>query len=400
MANTSQKVRDWTGPAVLAYGYRPFFLSAGIWAALAMVLWIMMLSGGVDLPTRFDPISWHAHEFLFGYLPAVMAGFLLTAVPNWTGRLPLIGWRLGALAGLWLVGRVAVAFSAYLSPLVTALADMVFLGVFAAAIGREILAGKNWRNLVVVGMLGVLILANGIFHWQAAQGQVAASGLGFRLGLGAGIMMISLIGGRIVPSFTRNWLVRNGAEARPAAVARFDQLSLATSLIAVLAWVVAPTHLVSAILLLLAGTLGLVRLARWAGGHTASEPLVWVLHVGFSFVPLGFLALGASHFTADPMIPVAAQHIWMAGAIGLMTLAVMTRASLGHAGRPLAATRAITTLYLMVILAVVARLAVAIWPGVEWPLYVAAFAWICAFGGFSVVYWPILTRRRAAVEKR
>ena len=215
MSTTAEQMRAWSGPALLTYGFRPFFLGAGIWAALAMALWIPMLSGHIALPTRFDPVSWHAHEFLYGYLSAVVAGFLLTSVPNWTGRLPIVGWPLGGLFALWLIGRLAVAVSSVLPVWLAAAADLSMLVALAAVLTREIVAGKNWRNLMVLGLLGVLILGNGVFHFEAARGDYAAQGYGLRLGLGAGLMLIAVIGGRIVPSFTRNWLVRRGEGKLP-----------------------------------------------------------------------------------------------------------------------------------------------------------------------------------------
>ncbi|HSG54418.1 MAG TPA: NnrS family protein, partial [Paracoccaceae bacterium] len=187
MTTTTEQMRAWTGPAILTFGFRPFFFGAAVWAVLAMALWVPMLSGHLMLPTAFDPVSWHAHEFLFGYLGAVVAGFLLTAVPNWTGRLPIVGWRLGMLAGLWLMGRVAIAVSGDVPALPVAMVDLAFPVVFAMLIAREIVAGKNWRNLIVLAMLGVFILGNALFHWEAAQGGYAAQGYGLRLGLGAGI---------------------------------------------------------------------------------------------------------------------------------------------------------------------------------------------------------------------
>ena len=210
MTSTTDRMRAWTGPAILAYGFRPFFLGAAVWAALAMMLWLPMLSGGPGLPTAFDPVSWHAHAFLFGYLGAVVAGFLLTAVPNWTGRLPIVGWPLGGLAVLWLAGRAAVAVSGGLPASMVAAVDLAFPLVLASVIGREIVAGRNWRNLIVLALLAVFIAGNALFHWEAARGDLAAQGYGLRLGLGAGVMMIAVIGGRVVPSFTRNWLVKRG----------------------------------------------------------------------------------------------------------------------------------------------------------------------------------------------
>ncbi|MCP5073174.1 MAG: NnrS family protein [Rhodobacteraceae bacterium] len=392
--NSSDRVRAWAGPEILTYGYRPFFLLAGAWAALAMAFWVAMLAGRLTLWTRFDPVSWHAHEMLFGYLSAVMAGFLLTAVPNWTGRLPIVGWPLAGLVTVWLVGRIAVAFSASLSILVTATLDLAFLVVFALVIGREIMAGKNWRNLVVLAILILFIIANALFHASAARGEFAANGFGFRLGLASAVILISVVGGRIVPSFTRNWLVKQQVENRPAAIGTFDKLALLITLVSLALWAALPEHSTTAVLCAFAGCTNLIRLARWSGWHSRTEPLLWVLHVGFFFVPLGFLALAVSFWDAGLSPKIGAQHIWMAGAIGVMTLAVMTRASLGHAGRPLTATRGVTTVYLLVLASVVLRFIAALGASPEWILHLSAGAWIAGFTGFCWLYWPILTHRR------
>src|SRR6056297_4021405 len=181
--SSAEQMRAWTGPAVLSFGFRPFFLFGALWVTLAMVLWIVTLSGGFDLPSRMDPVSWHAHAFLFGYLGAVLAGFLLTAVPNWTGRLPMVGWRLAALVLLWVAGRLAVLVSDHLPVAVAPVIDLAFPLVLGGLILREIVAGKNWRNLIVLALLAVFTLANGIFHAEAIIGNYAAQGFGLRLGL-------------------------------------------------------------------------------------------------------------------------------------------------------------------------------------------------------------------------
>lgn len=212
---TTDQMRQWMGPALFSYGFRPFFLFGALWAAFAMVLWIALLSGLADLPTRLDPVSWHAHEFLFGYLGAVIAGFLLTAVPNWTGRLPVVGWPLAALFAVWVLGRIMIAMSAILPPGLPEAVDLLFPLALGGLILREIISGKNWKNLIVLAMLAVFTFANLLFHIDAAQGGVAASGIGMRLGIAAVLMMISVIGGRIVPSFTRNWMVKQGQTDLP-----------------------------------------------------------------------------------------------------------------------------------------------------------------------------------------
>lgn len=392
MAQTSaEQMRAWQGPALFSFGFRPFFLFAALWAAFAMVLWILALSGALDLPTRFDPVSWHAHAFLFGYLGAVLAGFLLTAVPNWTGRLPLVGWPLAALFALWCAGRVAVLFSALLPTGVAMAVDLAFPLVLGATILREIVAGKNWRNLMVLGLLAVFTLANALFHLDTARGDYAAQGIGLRLGLATAIMMIGVIGGRIIPSFTRNWLVRAGHDARPVPpMQRFDKAVLLASIAGLLLWVVLPDDPVSAVALLAMGALHLVRLTRWQGHRTGAEPLVWVLHLSYALIPLGAIALGLAGLTGTGTA--AAQHLWMAGAIGSMTLAVMTRATLGHSGQPLLADRWTLAIYLVFFGSVAARFGADSLPILT---DVSGLLWTVAFSGFAVVYGRLLLRAKA-----
>ncbi|WP_323771841.1 NnrS family protein [Antarctobacter sp.] len=388
--SSAEQMRAWRGPALFSFGFRPFFLFGAIWAAFAMVLWIMALSGALDLPTRFDPVSWHAHEFLFGYLGAVLAGFLLTAVPNWTGRLPLVGWPLAALFALWGAGRVAVLISAFLPPGIAAGTDLAFPLVLGAVILREIVAGKNWRNLMVLGLLTIFTVANALFHLEAARGDYAAQGTGLRLGLATAIMMIGVIGGRIIPSFTRNWLVKEGRAARPTPpMQRFDKAVLLASVAGLLLWVLLPLEPITAVLLLAVGALHLMRLSRWQGQHTGAEPLVWVLHVAYAFIPMGAIALGLAGLTGTGTA--AAQHLWMAGAIGSMTLAVMTRATLGHSGQPLLADRWTLAIYLSFFGSVTARFGADAVPVL---IHVSGLLWLIAFGGFAVAYGRLLLRER------
>lgn len=396
MTSTAQQMRVWRGPALLSFGFRPFFFAAGLWAVLSMLLWLAMLRGLLTLPTAFDPVSWHAHEFLFGYLGAVVAGFLLTAVPNWTGRLPIVGWPLGGLFSLWIVGRLAVAFSEGVPPLLVALAALLFPVALAAAIAREIISGRNWRNLVVLAMLIVLILGNAVFHWEAARGLYAGDGFGLRLGLGAGVMMIAMVGGRVVPSFTRNWLVKRASPVLPVPpMQRLDKLALVVLVLTLLSWVAAPDAAATGIALLVAGLLHLWRMGRWEGHRTGAEPLVLVLHAGYAFVPLGALAVGAAILWPDALAAPAAQHVWMAGGIGLMTLAVMTRATLGHTGQPLSADAGTVFIYLTLVVAVAARVLAGPLPSLAPTLHLlSGLAWLASFGGFTLLYGRCLLLAR------
>ena len=395
MTQTSmQQSREWRGPAVFSYGFRPFFLFGAIWAAVAMLLWILMLSGRYMLPTRFDPLTWHAHEFLFGYLGAIIAGFLLTAVPNWTGRLPVVGWQLAGLFVLWSAGRVAMATSALWPTGVAAVIDLSFFAVLCGVILREIIAGRNWRNLVVFALLTVFTLADLLFHVEAARGDIAAHGLGLRIGVSTVVLLISVIGGRVIPSFTRNWLVQKTAGRLPVPpMQRFDKAVLVITVLGLGSWVAAPDHMVTGLALLIFGILHVVRLVRWQGNQTFAESLLWALHLGYAFVPLGAVSGGFSILLPEAFPSVAAQHLWMAGAFGLMTLAMMTRATLGHTGQELTAGPGTLAIYLSLIGSVLARIGAAIWVGPAMTFYtLSGGLWIGAFIGFALIYGPCLMK--------
>lgn len=389
---SSDQMRSWTGPALFSYGFRPFFLFGAAWAALAMTLWISMLSGILTVPTRLDPISWHAHEFLFGYLGAIIAGFLLTAVPNWTGRLPVVGWHLAALFGVWVAGRLLILVSTLLPLGVAEAVDLLFPILLGAVILREIIAGKNWKNLVVLVLLTVFTLANLLFHVEAAQGTLAAQGTGLRIGVAAVLAMISVIGGRIIPSFTRNWLVKAGQSDLPTPPMQpFDRLTLVTTVLALILWVMWPLSSVTGVALSVIGIMHLARLFRWKGYHARSEPLLWVLHVGYLFVPIGALTEGFAVSFPDQLAPGVAQHLWMAGAFGLMTLSVMARATLGHTGQALTAGPGNIVMFMCLIGSVFSRVAAGIWPEIASPLYVVSAAfWIATFTTFVVIYGILL----------
>ncbi|OXT00806.1 short-chain dehydrogenase [Notoacmeibacter marinus] len=392
--SSAEQIRRWQGPALLSYGFRPFFLFGALWAGFAMVVWIVTLSGALSLPSRFDPVSWHAHAFLFGYLSVIIAGFLLTAVPNWTGRLPVVGWPLGLLAAIWLAGRVAIFFSAYLNPVLVAALDLAFTVLLGAVILREIVAGKNWRNLIVLALLAVFTLANLLYHLEAAWGGYPAGGFGIRLGLGAALTMIAVIGGRIIPSFTRNWLVQQKSTVLPVPPMQpYDKGLLLFSIGALLLWVLLPQYFLTGLALILLGFGHLFRLARWRGILTHAEALVAILHIAYLFVPLGALAVGAAILWPAAVPLQAAQHLWMAGAIGTMTLAVMTRATLGHTGQRLHADRWTVVIYLAITGAMALRFAQSF---VSLPamLEIAGILWCIAFFGFALAYGPALLQQR------
>ncbi len=381
---------NYTGPALFSYGFRPFFLGGAAWSVACIVLWIPQFMGDLLLRTAFPPLDWHIHEMLYGYVAAVIAGFLLTAIPNWTGRLPITGRPLMALAALWLAGRLAIFFSAYLGILVAAVIDIAFLITLAIVAAREVIPGRNWLTLRVLALIGVLIAGNIVFHAEVYV--FGSANYGIRIGIAAVIMLISLVGGRVVPSFTRNWLARQEKGRLPAAFSRFDIASIAVSFISLVLWVALPDSVLTGIALIAAAFVQFVRLGRWAGDRTTADRFVLVLHVGYAFVPIGFALLGAS--VLNPLIVSSSVgiHAWTAGAFGLMPLAIMTRASLGHTGQPLTAGWGTQAIYLFALCAAVLRI-IAGFVGSMPLMESAGAAWVAAFGGFVLIYGPTLCQQ-------
>jgi uncharacterized protein involved in response to NO len=360
-----------------------------------MVLWIGLVSGLWQFANAYGAVAWHAHEFLFGYVSAVLTGFLLTAIPNWTGRLPLQGSPLLALCLLWAAGRVAMLATDQIGVVAAAAVDCAYLPTLAAVILREIIVGRNWRNLKVTILVVLLALANVLFQVEVLVR--GAPDYGLRLGTAAIVGLIMLVGGRITPSFTHNWLTRAGSAKLPAPLDRFDMTAIAVAGGALLSWIAAPGWRGTAVLLIFAAVAQAARLGRWAGERTWREPIVFILHVGYAFVPLGALALGAAILWPAIIAPTAALHAWTTGAMGTMTLALMTRATLGHTGRSVSAASSTNVIYGAVLCAALARVAAPLLPGMYYEaLTVAAICWIVAFGGFVIVYGPMLLRPGAS----
>lgn len=389
------RYRRQDGPVLLSAGFRPFFLVAALWAAIAIPIWLIVFAGEYQLPSKLTPVIWHVHEMIFGYGAAVVAGFLLTAIPNWTGRLPLQDGPLASLVALWIAGRLAILFSATLGPQSVTALDLAFPAVFAAVVAREIVAGHNWRNLPMLAALALLLAGNLLVHLDAL-GIASTAQLGNRIGVATLLMLISLVGGRIIPSFTRNWLAKERPQiSAPATFGAIDRAGLAIVAAALAVWAYQPDLAAAPWLELLAGLAVSLRLARWRGQATVREPLVTILHIGYGWLALGFLLLAANSFF--PMLPpTTALHALTTGAIGTMTLAVMTRATLGHSGRPLVAGRGTVTIYGLITIAAVMRL-IAPLDAAHYIslLAVAGAAWSGAFGLFVVLYAKALAQPRA-----
>ena len=325
---TMSKMRTYRGPALFSYGFRPFFLAGALYAGAVIPLWLSVFAGATSLPTVMIPRDWHVHEMLFGFVASIIAGFLLTAVPNWTGRLPIQGWPLAILFSSWIAGRLAGNFSGSVGWSAAMALDAAFLLMLAGATAREIIAGRKWGNLKVVGIVNLLAATNIAFHLEAHFHGIAEYST--RFGIALVVMLIGIIGGRIVPSFTRNWLARQSPGRLPIPFSRFDAIAMVASGAALLLWIIVPVGMAAAVLLAVAGALQTIRLSRWAGYRTFPDRLVLILHVAYAFIPVGYFlaALASLGLVAES----AGIHAWTGGAMGTMTLAVMSRASLGHTG--------------------------------------------------------------------
>lgn len=393
MATTSQQVRAYRGPALFSFGFRPFFLLGALWAAVSVPLWIVSYAVGPDALPVNAGLAFHVHEMVFGYGSAIVAGFLLTAVPNWTGRLPVCGLPLMVLVSVWVAGRAVMLLQP--GPVwVPAIVDAAFLLLFAAVIWREVIAGRNTRNLKVAAAVSMLALANIAFHWISLDdGGLPQAAI--RAGLATLVFLILLIGGRITPSFTRNWLARQGGPL-PEAAGRVDAFALVVSFAALAAWAMFGLMFVPSVLLLVAGILNGLRLSRWRGERTLAEPLVIVLHAGYAWATLALFLIGLSGLWPEHVPRIAGLHAAGAGAVGVMTLAVMTRSSLGHTGRALTAGTGTLAIYGLVNVAALARVAA---PFLDQPYqmyanFLASALWSGAFLGFVLVYGPRLLSPR------
>lgn len=385
------------GPALLSYGFRPFFLLAGLYALLAMALWIFALTRGLEIGGSYGTLNWHAHEILFGYASAALAGFMLTAIPNWTGRLPVSGLPLLALAGLWVLGRLAMVAPGTVGEPWSMIIDAAFLPAMALIAGREIIAGKNWKNLKILAGLAMLSVANIGFHLSVAVG--AETALASRATVSVYILLIALVGGRIVPSFTRNWLARAGAHKLPTPFDRVDVVSITALLAALISWTILPEGWLTAIAAGLATCVQAYRLSRWQGWRTVEEPLLVVLHIAYAFLPIGMA--GISGAAMGWLSAPSALHLLTVGGIGNMTLAVMTRVTLGHTGRRLAASPVTTVAYLAMLVAAVVRPFAELLPNhYHLILTVSGGCWMLAFAAFLFVYGPMLWTRNLAARSR
>lgn len=378
------------GVALLALGFRPFFLVAGLFAVLLMVTFLLGLMTGVWHYNLFPLSLWHAHEMIFGYSAAVVAGFLLTAVRNWTGMDTATGGVLLLLLLLWLAGRLAPAMP-MLPGWVIALMDISFLPLLAAIILRPILKARQYRNLSVPLVLLLMAIGQVLMYGEILEFSFGSLERGMMLGLGSMLILISVIGGRVMPFFTERGLpgvmvIKRGwvEHASTPIIA----IWLALELIGANGEMVMVAALTAAVI-------HGIRLAGWWSGRIWSEPMIWIIHLAYAWLVAGFLLQMVAVMDLMPLT--VALHGWTAGAIGLFTLGMMARVSLGHTGRAVRATPIMTMAFVLMALVAPIRVVLPLlFPSLaEVMLVIAASGWIMAFLIFTWVYVPYLVRPRA-----
>lgn len=376
------------GWPVLRLGFRPFYLGAALFGALAVPLWMAAFTGhaAVDLPVA--PLLWHAHEMVFGFFVAVIVGFLLTAGKAWTGLATPRGAALGALVALWLAARVAGVTGPYA---VHVALDLLLLPLVAATLGALFVRARNRRNMPLVGILLLLTVANLAFH-LGALGVIDASPLRAVLaGLALVVLIESVIAGRVVPLFTANATPGLKLTIRPA----MERATLALTGIALAWWTFVPGSLIGALLLGAAAALHLHRQWQWRPLVTRGRPILWVLHAAYVWIPAGLALLAAAE--AGWIAPSLGVHALAVGATGGLIIGMMTRTARGHTGRPLQASKAEVLAYALVLAAALLRVLVPLAAPTLYlsALVAAAIAWSAAFALYLGVFAPWLVRTRA-----
>lgn len=381
-------------PRIFAYGFRSSFLLAGLAGLLLIPLWALSFLVGAPLGTGWPPTLWHGHEMLFGFIVSAIAGFLLTAVPSWTGQKGFAGRPLMFLALLWVTARVLIASSTLWSVWLTAGIDLAFLPLLVAFLGPPLLRERN-RNTPLLAVLALLWLVDVIFHVAVIRHDPPLGIHALLLGIDIVLILVTVIGGRIVPAFTTAALRQRGIEGVVSSRLILTVLAIGSMALVTVGDVFWPDSRVAGVVAGVAAAVQAVRLLQWGTHRTLGQPIVWVLHVAYAWLPVG-LALKSAALLSSPAISAFWLHALTIGALTTMIMAVMTRASLGHTGRPLIVSPLITLAYLLLTTAAIVRVFGVSGLRLNYPLVIAwsALLWTTAFAIFVGVYAPILWQPR------
>lgn len=377
------------------YGFRPFFLLAGVYALAIVPVWLYFYVHHGALFGALPAMYWHSHEMLYGFVAAAIAGFLLTAVPSWTGARGFGGAPLLILVTLWIAGRVAMATIGDVPFWVSAIAELALLPALAALLVPPLFRSAN-RNTPLLAVLGVLWLIDAAFLMALKNGDSVLAGRTMTLAIDLVLVLVTVIGGRIVPAFTANALRGQGETAAIVTRAWLERTVVGLMAAVAVVDIFAPDPVISGTLALLAAAAHAYRLWGWRSFKAGSQSILWILHVAYAWLPIG-LALKACWLLGSVAWAMKWQHALTAGVFATMILAVMTRASLGHTGRQLTVPSSITIAYLLLTLSVVLRVfAVAIWPQrYVFAVSIAGLLWMASFVIYVIVYTPILVGPRA-----
>ncbi|MCG8508346.1 MAG: NnrS family protein [Rhodospirillales bacterium] len=391
----SAAVQTPRGAAVLAYGFRPFFLLAGLYGAISVPLWAVAFLYGFEFPGTVASPRWHGHEMLFGFAGAAVAGFLLTVVPSWTDTPPLTGGKLLLVVLVWLAGRLVNWMGAVLPLEAVAAIDLLFLPVLMAVVAAPVLASGQRRNFLVVGLLALMLVANLMFHAEAVGSTGDTASLGLRLMVYALVMMIVIITGRIVPMFTTNAMARRGLDLEARTASAVQKAVLICVPVAAVADIVGAPAMLNGVLALVAGLALALRMGAWHSFKTLGQPILWVIHLGHAWLPIAFFCKAAADFT-DLFPADAALHAFTGGAIATSILAVMSRASLGHTGREILAPTMVAASYVCITAAALLRVFGTAFAGVYMEsMILSSLLWTAGFGLFCLHFAPVLLSPRA-----
>jgi len=380
---------------LLRLGFRPFFLSGAIFSVVAIVLWLLMYKGTVNFSPLGGGYWWHIHEMIFGFGCAIIAGFLLTAVQNWTGVRGAQGSVLLVLFILWLAGRIVVLFPDLLGAELTTIIDLSFLPAVAFVLGKPIIAIKQYRNLFFVPLLLLFTIANSEMHLAIYNSDTFTITYAAYAGVMLVTFLMSVMAGRVVPMFTANGTQTPKATPLPW----LDKVTNGCLAIAMLYLLLEPvvgfSEIFFGILLIVAGIFQTMRWLRWRPWITLGVPLLWSIHASIKFIAYGLIVLGLSYLVAE----IPSNHIWhllTVGGMGGLILAMISRVSLGHTGRPLTPPKAMTLSYIFITLAALIR-ALGPWVLPEKTMIfidISGAFWLLAFGIFAVTYAPMLMSPR------
>jgi uncharacterized protein involved in response to NO len=383
----SQPIFDYP---LFALGFRAFFALAGLAALILIVFWNAIFNGALTSEHYYPNNYWHAHEMLLGYAVAVIAGFLLTAVKNWTGKPTLTGDQLASLCLLWLYGRILPFYAGLLPDALIALVDFAFLPALAYQVSKPIIEAKQYRNLFFIGLIMLLALGNGLIHAQMLGLQENTATIGIQLVVATIIILILIIAGRVFPFFTERGIPGTLIIRNPL----LDNASVASAVIVFALQIFGISGTLLALAAIVAVAVNVARLSGWYVQRVMYVPLLWVLYAGYGWIILGFMLTVLSAYSI--VLPSLALHAFTLGGIGVLTLGMMARVSLGHTGRAMKASNTIAIAFVLINVAALFRVLLPIaMPGwYENLIYISTLSWLAAFSLFVFVYAPILSSAR------